>query len=239
MRYVFCGLLAVILCVSVVYADDLSDVAPPEDMAVADSAADLSEDVPVSPPDIDGDTGTDPDFGVVDGGDRADQADGTLRDTIYEAVDLALQGGESNVIAAEAAQLLALPSSRPLAGGTYFEVDTSQLGECLIYIPVDYQRGSFTYYGSNLFNLRSATITGILYAGNTSYSVRWSAFSTPTYRVGSNYNYEDLTVTEVLDTNIEIVQSDDDLALSPDNNLLLLVIVLCLGVLIVCRFMRL
>ncbi len=236
MRYVFCGLLALILCVSVVYADDLSDVAPSGDMVFADSVADSPQDVSASSSDIDGDIGADLDFGVVDGGDRVDE---DLRDTIYEAVDLALQGGESNVIAADTAEPFALPSSRPLAGGTYFEVDTSQLGECLIYIPVDYQRGSFTYYGSNLFNLRSATITGILYAGSTSYSVRWSAFSTPTYRRGSNYNYEDLTVTEVLATNIEIVQSDDDLALSPDNNLLLLVIVLCLGVLIVCRFMRL
>lgn len=129
-----------------------------------------------------------------------------------------------------------------LSGGAFFEVDTSELGNVKIYIPIDYQEGSFAYdnYG-NLVNIRASTITGYILDG-TQYSVRWTSFGTPQYRllnysgVGSSYN--DLTVESVSDTNVQIIEDDTEVPLFPDTRFIQLLILLCLGVIVVCQFMR-
>lgn len=129
-----------------------------------------------------------------------------------------------------------------LSGGAFFEVDTSELGNVKIYIPMDYQEGSFAYdnYG-NLVNIRASTITGYILDG-TQYSVRWTSFGTPQYRllnysgVGSSYN--DLTVETVTDTNVQIIEDDTEVPLFPDTRFIQLLILLCLGVIVVCQFMK-
>lgn len=126
----------------------------------------------------------------------------------------------------------------PIDGGVYFHCQTSQLGEVWIYIPVDYQRGSWSYYNGNLFNLRSSLISGFIFrSSGSSYSFRCSSFSTPEYRLSSGYSYEDLTVTSVLDTNIQIADSNSDFPLYPDMDMVILCILLVLGVICICKFM--
>ena len=129
-----------------------------------------------------------------------------------------------------------------LSGGAFFEVSTDELGDVKIYIPIDYQEGSFAYDNNgNLVNIRSATITGYILDG-TQYTVRWTSFNTPQYRLvnysGVGSTYEDLTISSVNDTNIQIVEDDSELPLFPDTRFVQLLILLCLGVIVVCQFMK-
>lgn len=136
---------------------------------------------------------------------------------------------------------LAFDGSRPLAGGYYVDVVTSQLGDLLIYIPVNYVDGYLTYTESgNLFNLSSSTVTCIAFTENgTQYSVRFSSFAEPQYRL---YDYQvstwyDLTVSEVSDTNVRILSEDAPQPI-PQYVLLVLALVLIGGILI-CVFWKL
>lgn len=129
-----------------------------------------------------------------------------------------------------------------LSGGAFFEVSTDELGEVKIYVPIDYQEGSFAYdNNANLVNIRSATITGYILDG-TQYTVRWTSFNTPQYRLvnysGVGSSYEDLTIYSVNDTNIQIIEDDSEVPLFPDDRFVQLLILLCLGVIVVCQFMR-
>lgn len=145
------------------------------------------------------------------------------------------------VILASDAQPFALPVA-PLAGGYYIDCSTSALGDVRIYVPCEFQYGSFTTNSNgDLVSLRSSTVTGLLYSGDTSYSVRWRSFGTPQYRLesGSSSSYRDLGVSEILDTNIQILSSDSDVPLLPSSEYLLLVLILLLGVCCVCKFMML
>lgn len=132
------------------------------------------------------------------------------------------------------------PSDSPLSGGVYIEVDTRELGEVLIYVPTDYQYRSFAFDESgNIVNIRSATITGVLYDGNTVYSVRFTSFGNPSYRLATgNYTWDDLTVTEVLNTNVVFIESNEDLPPVPDADMLSVIIVALLGVIVLCHFMK-
>lgn len=125
----------------------------------------------------------------------------------------------------------------PLEGGYYIDAVTSQLGNVRIYVPADYKSDSFSYSGDNVVSLRSATISGILYTSGNSYSVRWSSFASPQYRVSSTGSYANLTITKVVDTNVGIFSSDPGQAFPVD--ILYLVIILVIGVIGICLFMRL
>ena len=169
-------------------------------------------------------------------GDAADLAEQYAADSGNVVVVQADQ-----VILASDAQPFAL-SGAPLAGGYYIDCSTSALGDVRIYVPYEYQRGSFTTNTSgDIVSLRSSTVIGLLYDGDTAYTVRWSSFGTPQYRSysGSSYSYYDLGVTQILDTNIQILSSDADVPLLPSSEYLLLVLILLLGVCCVCKFMTL
>lgn len=129
-----------------------------------------------------------------------------------------------------------------LSGGAFFEVDTRQLGDVKIYIPIDYQEGSFAYDNNgNLVNIRAATITGYILDG-TQYTVRWSSFNTPEYRLtnytGTSSQWQELTIESVNDTNIQIIEDDSEVPLFPDDRFVQLLILLCLGVIVLCQFMK-
>lgn len=168
-----------------------------------------------------------------------------------DAADLAEQyaADSGNVVVVQADQVIlssdAQPfalSGSPLAGGYYIDCSTSALGDVRIYVPYEYQRGSFTTNSSgDIVSLRSSTVTGLLYDGDTAYTVRWSSFGIPQYRSysGSSYSYYDLGVSEILDTNIQILSSDSDVPLLPSVEYLLLALILLLGVCCVCKFMTL
>lgn len=144
---------------------------------------------------------------------------------------------DSVVLAEDIAPRAVLTS--PVAGGPYMEV-LSSIGNLKIYVPADYQRGSFSFFdGSNVCGIRSGTISGYAFKGSTLYQVRFPAFSDPQYRVyDSGYSYTDFSITGVNSTNIQILTSDNDLPLLPDTGQVQLIIALFLGGCLVCLFMR-
>ena len=146
----------------------------------------------------------------------------------------------NEVVLAAESDAQAFSVSSPLAGGAYISATTLQLGEVKIYVPVDFQRDSFTVDTSgNLVSLRSSTISGLMYSGSNTYNFRISAFGNPTYRLyDSSYSYSDLTMTDILDTNVQIVRSDSELPLYPDSDLLYILIFMVVEVVAVWLFMR-
>ena len=240
---IFC-LSVLLFCIPVIaYADSenpvLSDspslVVLQEDDAQPDlSSPDSSQDVGEVPSDtfVSEDAGSDPFLS----GDAADLAVQYAADSGNVVVVQADQ-----VILASDAQPFSLPGA-PLAGGYYIDCSTAALGDVRIYVPCEYQYGSFTTNSNgDLVSLRSSTVTGLLYSGGTPYTVRWSSFGTPQYRSysGSSYSYYDLGVSEILDTNVQILSSDSDVPLLPSGEYLFLVLILLLGVICVCKFMTL
>lgn len=218
-----------------VLSDSPSLVVLPEDAAQSDLSSPDSSPAggePSSDSVVSEDAVPDP----VLSGDAADLAEQYAADSGNVVVVQADQ-----VILASDAQSFALPGA-PLAGGYYFDCSTSALGDVRIYVPYEYQHGSFTTNSNgDLVSLRSSTVTGILYSGDTSYTVRWSSFGTPQYRFysGSSSSYRDLGVSEILDTNVQILSSDSDAPLLPSVEYLLLVLILLLGVCCICKFMTL
>ena len=132
------------------------------------------------------------------------------------------------------------PPGSPLAGGLYMQVNTGQLGNVLIYVPIDFQRNSFTYDASgNVVNLRSSQITGFMYRGNTLYNVRWAALQTPEYRLYNTSNtYQALTIRDVLNTNIIFIESNDDIFLVPQSEMYQLILITIAGAMMLCLFMK-
>lgn len=132
------------------------------------------------------------------------------------------------------------PPSAPLAGGVYMQVDTQQLGELIIYVPVSNQFKSFTFAANTEtpVNITASTISGYTYS-STDYQIRWSSFGQCQYRPYSgSYSYTDLAITSVLNTNIVFVTGPEDLPVVPDSSMLQVIIVFLLGVVVLCLFMR-
>lgn len=251
MKNVFCFLMIGVLLfgmVSVVFAEEVDTPAETEVSAVP------SEE-PVGGNETDGEVSAPADSGSTGSGD--DPVSGLPDDgsgTELPAADSELTEEEEFIpdygditVNADAVYLTAIdePVSYAvgdvLSGGAFFEVSTDELGDVKIYIPIDYQEGSFAYDNNgNLVNIRSATITGYILDG-TQYTVRWTSFNTPQYRL-VNYttgvSYQDLTISSVNDTNIQIVEDDSELPLFPDTRFVQLLILLCLGVIVVCQFMK-
>ena len=129
-----------------------------------------------------------------------------------------------------------------LNGSPFLTVNTSELGQIDIYLPVDFMQDTFTTTSSgNVYNLTNSTITCIAFSGSTSYTVRWLSFSNPSYRVDSSsgygYTYNDLTITEIINTNLELIDSYDDFVVV-NNSLLFVIVVALLGVIVFCLFLR-
>lgn len=123
------------------------------------------------------------------------------------------------------------PSGAPLAGGVYMQVTTSALGELLIYVPSNYQSKAFTLESGTkeVINITASTITAYV-VDQADYSFRWSSFGRLQYRRNSgSYSYEDVNITDILNTNIVFVESNDDLPPVPDSNMLQIIITFLLG----------
>lgn len=128
----------------------------------------------------------------------------------------------------------------PIDGGIYMQVSSS-IGDLTIYVPSDYQRASFSYYGSGggVTSIRASTISGYGFKGSTMYQIRFPPFSNPEYRVyDSGFSFSDFSIDSVTSTNIQIASSNDDFPLYPDQQLLQLSLVMILGVLLLWLFMR-
>lgn len=131
--------------------------------------------------------------------------------------------------------LLVVPAlGAELAGGYYITGD-SALGEDLtFYIPSGYAEGSLTYDENGyLFNLTSSSIYLYCpdYPDYTIYASRFSGFQ---YRTDSDYGsmYVDLQLTNVSDTNVEILTESPVPSVILDEDVLLVMIlsVLMIGV---------
>lgn len=127
--------------------------------------------------------------------------------------------------------VLVLPAlGAELAGGYYFVADSALGSGLTFYVPSGYAAESFTYDESGyLFNLTSSTI--YLYCPDyPDYTISASRFSGFTYRAGSGYTSTDLNLTNVTDTNIQILVSDPVPAIADSTVLLLILVVLIVGV---------
>ena len=128
----------------------------------------------------------------------------------------------------------------PVDGGIYMDVSSS-IGDLTIYVPSDYQKASFSYYGSGggVTSIRASTISGYGFKGNTMYQIRFPPFSNPEFRLyNSGYSYSDFSIDSVTSTNVQIASSNDDFPLYADQQILQLSLVMILGVLLLWLFMR-
>lgn len=105
------------------------------------------------------------------------------------------------------------PSYVQQSGGAYIEVQSS-LGRGAFIFQSEFKNGYFGFYGSgyNLCNLSKSSISGsfILENGKV-YEIRFTSFNTADYYYRDGYNYEwlDLTVSKIYNTNVEFI--DDKL----------------------------
>lgn len=137
-----------------------------------------------------------------------------------------------NVLLASLPENNEYPSGAPLSGGVYMEVNTSQLGTIIIYVPVANQYRSFTTNTSgDPINITGSTITGYSYAGDD-YYIRWNSFGQAQYRlVESSYgqSYVNLDIISIDNTNIVFVEGNEDLPVVPDSDMLLIIVVFLVG----------
>lgn len=106
------------------------------------------------------------------------------------------------------------PSYVTYSGGAYFEVK-STLGQIAFVCPNTYKSGYFGFIGSgnNICNLSNSTVSGYIYTtSGTSYSARFSSLGTLQYRTDSSsyYEWQDITITEILNTNVTFVDEKGD-----------------------------
>lgn len=130
------------------------------------------------------------------------------------------------------------PDDSDITGCLYITCDTSEFGSITVYLPVNYQSGYLSYSNGNLFNVSNSTVTGVFWDSGTQYTFRCSSWSTPQYRDydGSGYSYYDLTITDVVYSNVVIAESFPPLV--PVSQLVSYVPIVFLGVIVLCLFMK-
>lgn len=106
------------------------------------------------------------------------------------------------------------PSYVPISGGAFFEVKSS-LGQITFVCPNNFKNGYFGFSGNgnNICNISNSTVSGYIYttSGN-SYQARFTALGNLEYRTssGSYYEYRDVTITEILNTNVTFIDDKGD-----------------------------
>ena len=106
------------------------------------------------------------------------------------------------------------PSYVPISGGAFFEVKSS-LGQITFVCPYNFKNGYFGFIGNgnNICNISNSTVSGYIYtASGNSYQARFTALGTLEYRTssGSYYEYRDVTITEILNTNVTFIDDKGD-----------------------------
>lgn len=130
------------------------------------------------------------------------------------------------------------PTSSPLGYTCFITMQTRELGQITVYLPVTWQENTFSWDGTNLRNITTSTVTGY-WTSNTDNYVRWSSFSLPQYREpsGSSWSLEDLTVQEIISTNVSIAESYEEVGVSRSDNYYVILILIG-GVLLLILFMK-
>lgn len=124
-----------------------------------------------------------------------------------------------------------------LQGGYYFVADCALGAGMKFFVPADFANGSLTYDSSGyLFNLTASSI--YLYCPDyPEYTIYASRFSGFQYRAGSGYSYEDLNVTNVTETNLQIYEAAPGKSLGSSELMMLIVVLLVvlIGCLVIVR----
>lgn len=128
------------------------------------------------------------------------------------------------------------PSYVPISGGAFFEVESS-LGKITFVCPNNYKNNYFGFSGSgnNICNITNSTVTGYIYTvSGTSYQARFTSLGTLEYRTNSSsyYEYRDVTITKILNTNITFIddkgdRQTDNYFLSKENIFLYTLLLVC------------
>ena len=106
------------------------------------------------------------------------------------------------------------PSYVPISGGAFFEVKSS-LGQITFVCPNNFKNGYFGFSGNgnNICNISNSTVSGYIFTSSgSSYQARFTALGTLEYRTssGSYYEYRDVTITEILNTNVTFIDDKGD-----------------------------
>lgn len=106
------------------------------------------------------------------------------------------------------------PSYVPISGGAFFEVKSS-LGQITFVCPNNFKNGYFGFSGNgnNICNISNSTVSGYIFTSSgNSYQARFTALGTLEYRTssGSYYEYRDVTITEILNTNVTFIDDKGD-----------------------------
>ena len=106
------------------------------------------------------------------------------------------------------------PSYVPISGGAFFEVKSS-LGQITFVCPNNFKNGYFGFSGTgnNICNISNSTVSGYIFTSSgSSYQARFTALGTLEYRTssGSYYEYRDVTITEILNTNVTFIDDKGD-----------------------------
>ena len=106
------------------------------------------------------------------------------------------------------------PSYVPISGGAFFEVKSS-LGQITFVCPNNFKNGYFGFSGNgnNICNISNSTVSGYIYTSTgNSYQARFTSLGTLEYRTssGSYYEYRDVTITEILNTNVTFIDDKGD-----------------------------
>ena len=128
------------------------------------------------------------------------------------------------------------PSYVPISGGAFFEVKSS-LGQITFVCPNNFKNGYFGFSGNgnNICNISNSTVSGYIFTSSgSSYQARFTALGTLEYRTssGSYYEYRDVTITEILNTNVTFIddkgdRQTDNYFLSKENIFLYSILLVC------------
>lgn len=128
------------------------------------------------------------------------------------------------------------PSYVSISGGAFFEVESS-LGKITFVCPNNFKNGYFGFSGTgnNICNISNSTVSGYIFtASGNSYQARFTALGTLEYRTssGSYYEYRDVTITKILNTNVTFIddkgdRQTDNYFLSKENIFLYTLLFIC------------
>lgn len=152
------------------------------------------------------------------------------------------------------------PSYVPVSGGAWCEIETSQGVACFV-VANNYRFDVFGFSGVegyNIANITSSTVNGNIYFENqttyygnpTTLQCRFTSFGTLSVYVpyannyaGTTYQWQDLAVTNVLNTNIAFQDAagnrfNNQHLYSTEEKMLMALLVVCVGILLIYPLRR-
>lgn len=119
----------------------------------------------------------------------------------------------------------------------YIKANTNEIGRVMIFVPYNYGK-YFSSSGDSIVSTYGGTIScwGTTDTGITQYDIRFPFSDTPQYRV-SNYNYSDLTINSIIDTNLPLL-NDTDFTLISQGNIVNMIMVFIGGSLLLFTILK-